>query len=77
MGEKAFTKILDLYGLDRLRMRIVTESGKVTYTVVQYETFVQDEWLRSFDTTTAMDTPIVMSSIQTERKTSSRYASRT
>jgi len=44
MGEKAFTKILDLYGLDRLRMRMVTESGNVTYTVVQYETFVQDEW---------------------------------
>lgn len=44
MGEKEFTKILDLYGLDRLRMRIVTESGKVTYTMVQYETFVQDEW---------------------------------
>ena len=40
MGEKLFIKTLDLYGLDRLRIRLVTESGKVTYAVVQYETFV-------------------------------------
>ena len=44
MGEKLFTKALDLYGLDRLRMRLITKSGKVTYAVVQYETFVQDKW---------------------------------
>lgn len=44
MGEKEFIKVLDLYGLDHLRMRIITESGKVTSTVVQCETFVHDKW---------------------------------
>lgn len=45
MGEKYFFISLDEYGLDRLRIRIETSKGGVKYFVVQYEAFINEEWV--------------------------------
>ncbi len=45
MGEKYFFILLDNFRLDRLRIRIETSKGGVKYFVVQYETFIEDEWV--------------------------------
>jgi len=74
MGEKLFIKTLDLYGLDRLRIRLVTESGKVTYAVYSTKPLSRISGVRSFDMTIATDTPIETSFIQMGKKISSRSA---
>lgn len=45
MAEKYFFIILDKRGLDRLRFRIETIKGAIKYFVVQYETFLNGEWV--------------------------------
>jgi hypothetical protein len=45
VGEKYFFILLDEVGLDRLRIRVVTDRGRVKYFVVQYETTIHDEWI--------------------------------
>ena len=44
MNEKYFLIPLDLSGNDRLRIRIETIKGRVKYFVVQYETFLNENW---------------------------------
>ena len=44
MGSKEFTKILVPDGTDRLRIKIITEKGRVTDVVIQYESKIKDKW---------------------------------
>jgi len=44
MGEKAYIIILDKFGNDRLRLKIVTVKGKISYFVIQFETFIDNNW---------------------------------
>jgi hypothetical protein len=42
--EKEFIKYLDYNGNDRLRIKFLTDKGKVLDVVVQYESKVNDKW---------------------------------
>ena len=42
--EIIYQKFLDVDELEKLRMRIKTEKGKVIDMVVQYESFLNDKW---------------------------------
>jgi len=44
MAEKEFFKYLGTKGIDRLRMKIVTEKGIVISLLVQYETYLENQW---------------------------------
>lgn len=44
MKEKEFFKYLDNEKNERIRMKIVIDRGNVTDIVVQYETFLGDQW---------------------------------
>ena len=44
MGSKEFTKILVPDGTDRLRIKIITERGRATDIVIQYESKIKDKW---------------------------------
>ena len=44
MGEKTFLKHLDSEGLERIRMRISVNKGKVVDIMVQYETSIDGKW---------------------------------
>ncbi|MBX9785391.1 MAG: hypothetical protein K2X48_19060 [Chitinophagaceae bacterium] len=44
MGEKYFFVLLDDSGTERLRIRIETAKGGVKYFVVQYETYINEDW---------------------------------
>jgi hypothetical protein len=44
LKEIAYQKFLDAAELEKLRLRIKTENGKVVDIVVQYESFVNGKW---------------------------------
>ena len=44
MGNKEFTKEIDLDGNERLRIRITITKGTVTDVVVQYESRIMEKW---------------------------------
>ncbi|MFQ6091957.1 MAG: hypothetical protein ACE5OR_04640 [bacterium] len=43
-AEKEFLKSLGTKETDPLRMKLVTEKGKVVSLLVQYETYIEDQW---------------------------------
>ncbi len=43
-AKKEFTKILDKIGLERLRVKLSINKGKITDLVFQYESFINDKW---------------------------------
>ena len=45
MGEKTFFKYLDKETTERIRMKISVEKGKVVDIVVQYESFITNNWM--------------------------------
>lgn len=45
MKKKEFFKYLDDSGNERVRMKIVTDNGKITDIVIQYETFLNNSWV--------------------------------
>ena len=45
MPEKEFAKLLGNLGTDRLRIWLRTERGQITDVVVQYEAWINDEWV--------------------------------
>jgi len=45
LKKKEFLKHLDNEGLERVRMKIVVDKGKVKDIVVQYETLLNDKWI--------------------------------
>lgn len=44
MAEKEFIKYLDRDGNERLRLRIMTKKGQVMDIVVQYESYIGNQW---------------------------------
>ena len=44
MKKKAFLKHLDSEGLERIRMKISVDKGKVVDIMVQYETSIKNKW---------------------------------
>ena len=44
MKEVSYQKYLDDYELERLRIRIHTEKGKLIDVVIQYESFINSKW---------------------------------
>lgn len=42
--KKEFTKILDKLGLERLRVKLAIEKGRIVDLVFQYESFINEEW---------------------------------
>ena len=44
LGKKEFLKYLDKNNLERIRLRITVENGKVVDIVVQYETKIEGKW---------------------------------
>lgn len=44
MNKKEFIKILDKYGLERLRVRLTIDSGPVKDLVIQYESCLNEKW---------------------------------
>ena len=44
LKEKTFLKHLDNEGLERIRMRISVDKGKVIDIMVQYETIINNKW---------------------------------
>ena len=45
MGKKEFLKYLDKNSVERIRMRITVENGKIIDIVVQYETLIDGKWI--------------------------------
>jgi hypothetical protein len=45
MKKKNFTKKLNKVGTDRLRIRLTIDKGKIIDVVVQYETFLDNNWI--------------------------------
>ena len=45
MNKKEFFKYLDNSGYERIRMKIIIDSGIVTDMVVQYETYFNNKWI--------------------------------
>ncbi len=42
--KKEFTKTLDKFGFERLRVRLTIDKGTITDLVFQYESNIKDEW---------------------------------
>lgn len=42
--KKEFTKVLDKFGLERIRVKLTIEKGKLTDIVFQYESFINEKW---------------------------------
>ena len=45
MADKRFFKYLNDNETERLRFKIITSKGKVIDVVIQYETFINGEWI--------------------------------
>lgn len=43
-NKKEYTKILDKFGKERIRIKLEIEKGKVIDFVFQYESYIQDKW---------------------------------
>lgn len=44
MKEISYQKFLDVDELEKLRLKIITEKGRVIDMVVQYESFIHNKW---------------------------------
>ncbi|MBS4028602.1 MAG: hypothetical protein KGZ58_08185 [Ignavibacteriales bacterium] len=44
MPKKEFTKTLDKFGLERLRIKLSIDRGKLNDLVFQYESFINEKW---------------------------------
>jgi hypothetical protein len=45
LADKRFYKYLNDNGTERLRFRIITQKGKVSDVVIQYETLINGKWV--------------------------------
>ena len=45
MREVEFLSILDKYGYDRLRIRLIIDKGELIDVVYQYEAFINNNWV--------------------------------